>query len=75
MNKQSELNMETMKAIPSVTVGTLYVFGFPLSDWLLIVTIFYYGMLTFFLVRDKWWRQNGKDELLQLLNRVRGKGK
>jgi|AraplaL_Col_mTSA_1032028.scaffolds.fasta_scaffold00164_29 hypothetical protein len=60
MNKPSELPMETLKAAPSVTVGTLFLFGYPLSDWLLLITIIYYSMLTLFLVRDKWWRQRDR---------------
>ncbi len=61
MTNHSELSQEAFKAAPSVTVGGLSLAGVALSDWLIILTIIYTGLQLVFLLRDKWWRQRGKN--------------
>jgi hypothetical protein len=60
MNKSSEIAIESIKASPSITVGTMTVMGVQISDWVLILTIIYTAMQILFLLRDKWWRQRVK---------------
>ena len=57
MQPHSELSVETAKALPTITVGGLTLFGVGLSDWVLILTIGYTALQIFFLLRDKWYRQ------------------
>ena len=63
MPTQSEITMESIKATPSIAVGTMTLFGVPLADWVLILTLVYTVMQIFFLLRDKWWkRRDRKDQ-------------
>ena len=55
--QHSEIVTEGLKAIPTVTVGGLTLFGVVLSDWVMILTIVYTLAQLVFLLRDKWWRQ------------------
>lgn len=55
--QHSEIVTEGLKAVPTVTVGGLTLFGVVLSDWVMIITIVYTLFQLFFLLRDKWWRQ------------------
>lgn len=54
---QPEIVTEGLKALPTVTVGGLTLFGVVLSDWVMILTIAYTLAQLYFLLRDKWWRQ------------------
>jgi hypothetical protein len=58
-----EVSVELTKALPTITVGGLTLFGVGLADWVLILTIGYTLLQIFFLLRDKWYRprkdQNG----------------
>lgn len=53
---KDEVATEVAKAAPPVTVGAMTIFGYQLSDWVLIATLVYTLLQTFFLVRDKYWR-------------------
>lgn len=51
----SDIVTEAAKAVPTVTVGGLTLFGVVLSDWVMILTIVYTLAQIFFLLRDKWY--------------------
>lgn len=51
-----DLATEGAKALPTVTVGGLTLFGVVLSDWVMLLTIVYTLAQLFFLLRDKWYR-------------------
>lgn len=51
----SDIVTEAAKAVPTLTVGGLTLFGVVLSDWVMILTIIYTLAQLFFLLRDKWW--------------------
>lgn len=53
---KDEISVEALKATPPVTVGAMTIFGYQLSDWVLIATLIYTLLQTYFLVRDKYWR-------------------
>lgn len=50
---EKETIVTTVKAAPSVSVGTATLFGVPLPDLVLYATFIYTVMLIFFMVRDK----------------------
>lgn len=52
----SEFTAEGLKALPTVTVGGLTLFGVGLSDWVLLATLFYTIAQIGFLFRDRWYR-------------------
>lgn len=56
MQPNSEISVEATKALPTITVGGLTLFGVGLSDWVLLLTLGYTLLQIFFLLRDKWYR-------------------
>lgn len=58
--KASEVASELERAIPTVTVGGMTLFGVPLPDVVLLATLVYTVLQAYFLLRDKWWRNSGK---------------
>jgi hypothetical protein len=54
--------LETIKATPSITVGTMTFIGVPLSDWVLILTSIYTAMQIIFLVRDRLIKRRNKKD-------------
>ncbi len=59
MNAKYEgLAAELVKATPPTSVGGLLVFGIPLSDAVLLLTGLYTAFLFYFMLRDKWWRDD-----------------
>lgn len=52
----SDFAVEGTKAIPTIAVGGLTLFGVGLSDWVLLATLFYTVAQIAFLFRDKWYR-------------------
>ena len=59
--QHSEIVTEGLKAIPTVTVGGLTLFGVVLSDWVMILTIVYTLAQLVFLLRDKWWNRKDRN--------------
>jgi hypothetical protein len=57
MTEHHDIVSEGLKAAPTITVGSLTLLGVGLSDWVLILTVFYTILQLYFLLRDKWWRQ------------------
>lgn len=60
MGMKDDMAVEVMKATPATTVGGLVLFGVQLQDWVLIASLALIALQGFFLLRDKWWRDNGK---------------
>ena len=56
MTTHKEFVAEMAKASPPVAVAGLTVFGIPLNEVLIILTIGYTVLQTYFLLRDKWWK-------------------
>lgn len=56
-NNHSDVLTEAAKAVPTVTVGGLTLYGVALSDYVLILTLVYTVLQILVLLRDKWWRQ------------------
>lgn len=52
--------LEYAKTSPPIAVGITYLAGIPLSTWVLIATLVYTMLQTYFLLRDKWWRERVK---------------
>lgn len=48
-----EVVSEVAKATPPITVASLSLYGISLQDWVLIATLIYTVIATFFLIRDK----------------------
>ena len=61
MQPHSEISVETAKALPTITVGGLTLFGVGLSDWVLLLTAIYTICQLYFLFRDKWYRKRKDD--------------
>lgn len=55
-----EVVHEATKAAPPATVASLTFFGIQLSDAVLILTLVYVILQLFFILRDKWWRDDGR---------------
>lgn len=45
---------ETVKAVLPITISTIYLFGIPLDQWVLILTIIYTVLLIISTLRDKF---------------------
>jgi hypothetical protein len=62
--RDHSLHADLLKAAPPVSVGTLTLMGYNLSDFALVITIIYTSCLLFVLIRDKfvgyYHRTNGK---------------
>jgi hypothetical protein len=56
--KATEIASEMERAIPTVTVGGMTLFGVPLPDVVLLATLIYTVLQAYFLLRDKWWRKD-----------------
>jgi hypothetical protein len=54
---------EIMLGSPSAGVSMLVLFGIPLTQWVLLVTLVYTVCLLFVLVRDKIWNRVDKSNL------------
>lgn len=50
-----EIVLDAIKSAPPITVGTLTLLGISLSDWTLLLTMLYTGVMLYVLVRDKIW--------------------
>ena len=48
--------IEAVKATPAVTTSGLILFGYPLSDWVLIGSAILITLQIIFLIRDKLWK-------------------
>ena len=57
---QHSVAVEVVKMSPPAGVAGMSWVGFPLADWLIVLTIVYTALNIFFLLRDKWWRQRSK---------------
>ena len=53
-NEQSIVETVT-KTSPPVVVSGLWLGGISLNQWVLIATLAYTLLQTYFLLRDKWW--------------------
>jgi hypothetical protein len=63
---QNETTSALAKLSPAAGVSGATMFGFPLPDVVLLMTLFYTGLQVFILVRDKIYRpwkekRNGRD--------------
>lgn len=56
MTTHNEVATEVTRALPSLTVGGLTLFGVGLADWVLIVTLIYTVLQVYFLLRDRWYK-------------------
>lgn len=56
MSIKEAVAQEATKAAPPLGVGSMVLFGVPMSDWILVLTALYTVLQLFFLLRDKWWR-------------------
>ena len=52
--RDHSLHADLLKAAPPVSVGTLTLMGYNLSDFALIITIIYTLCMLFVLIRDKF---------------------
>lgn len=55
-----EVAAEATKAAPPATVTGLYFMGYPLSNWVVVFTLLYVWLQIYFILRDKWWRDDGR---------------
>ena len=47
---------ELAKAVPAMTASTLILFGYPLTEWVVLGSFLLIALQLFFLVRDKIYR-------------------
>lgn len=56
MNHEVNTVTELTKAAPAVTASTLILFGYPLTEWVVLGSFLLITLQLFFLVRDKIYR-------------------
>jgi len=65
MNETSVLH-SMIPLAPSATTSVLVFFGYPLSQWLILLTFIYTCIMLFILVRDKIWNRVDRKNLTTL---------
>ena len=56
MNHEVNTVTELTKAAPAVTASTLILFGYPLTEWVVLGSFLLIALQLYFLVRDKIYR-------------------
>ena len=64
-----QVAVETAKAAPPLTATTMTLMGYPLNDWLVLVTLAYTMILIYTLWRDKHGGREFMDKVRAWLNR------
>ncbi len=57
------MNQQILTGTPAAGVSVLILFGVPLSQWVLLVTLIYTLFLIYILIRDKIWNKTDKKNL------------
>lgn len=57
-----EIVAEATKAAPTTSVSVLTLMGYPLSNWVLVLTFIYAVLQIVFLVRREIWKRNEKSD-------------
>lgn len=56
MNHEVNTVTELTKAVPAATASTLILFGYPLTEWVVLGSFLLIALQLYFLVRDKIYR-------------------
>ncbi|MBB5414125.1 hypothetical protein [Paraburkholderia atlantica] len=57
---RSDVVASAAKVAPSVSVASLTILGYPLADWVLMLTALYTILQVIALIRDKFWPHRRK---------------
>jgi Phage holin T7 family, holin superfamily II len=59
---RSDIVASAAKSIPPVSVASATLLGYPMADWVMLLTIVYTILQIFALVRDKFWPHRRKQK-------------